>query len=107
MERPPRNQAFSLIEIVIALSITIIAIVSLLGLMSAGLQTHQDSRADSVAVFIANNIRGKLLSDVNWPVPATNAMSTNSTNAANIFKCYFNNEGVELPSGSTTGLYTA
>jgi len=101
-----KTGAFSLVEIVIALSITVIAVLSLLGLIGLGLQTHQDSRADSVAVFIADNVRAKLLSDENWPVPATTSMSSNSSNYY-FTNCYFDNEGSELPAGQTNGFYQA
>ena len=108
MQHPPKTSAFSLVEIVIALSITVIAVLSLLGLIGLGLQTHQDSRADSVAVFIADNIRAKLLADVNWPVPDTQAMSSNNySGSANSFTNYYTSEGTELPTGQTNGFYAA
>ena len=107
MPHPPRPGAFSLVEIVIALSITVIAVLSLLGLIGLGLQTHQDSRADSVAVFIADNVRAKLLADVNWPVPDSQPMSSNYSMPQNNFTYYFDNEGSEVPTGQTNGFYAA
>jgi len=108
MSHPPKPGAFSLVEIVIALSITVIALISLIGLIGLGLQTHQDSRADSVAVFIADNVRAKLLADVNWPVPENQTMSSNNyAGPLNSFTNYYTSEGTELVAGQTNGFYAA
>ncbi|MCC5789486.1 MAG: hypothetical protein JJT75_07620 [Opitutales bacterium] len=57
------RQAFSLVELVLAIGITVIVLSILLALLGLGVQTAADSQADSIGSLIAENIRAELLAD--------------------------------------------
>jgi len=58
--RHHRSNAFTLIEVVIALGIATFAMLPILALMPVGLQTLQNSSNDTVTAGIAQQIRGEL-----------------------------------------------
>jgi len=100
-----RQRGFSLVELVLALAVVAIAVITLVGLLSLGVRTNLDSKADSVAVFIADTVRSKLLTDENWPVSATTPMSTNAGSRYK-HKAFFDEQGSELDAEAGS-FYTA
>jgi len=93
------GDGFSLVELVIALAIAAVAVVTLVGLLALGVRTNLDSKADSVAVFIADTVRSKLLADEDWPVAAATAMSSNPATRYQ-HKVYFDEQGSEVAAAA-------
>lgn len=87
--------AFSLVEVVLALGITTFAILTLVGLLSVAVESNKDSRADSVAVFIGDNIRSRVQSDPYWPWTEATISSVSFPQTTNY---WFSFEGLEVPS---------
>lgn len=74
----PGRRAFTLIEVVIAMAIAVFALLVLLATFSLGIKTTADSQGDTIAVFIADNVRAQLLADENWPIPADAPLTTSN-----------------------------
>ena len=60
---PFRRDAFSLVELVLAIGITVFVLVTLIGFLALGVQTAADSRDDSIASLLAENLRTELVAD--------------------------------------------
>jgi len=58
---------FSLIEILIALAITVSALVILLGFLGLAADTSKHSQDETLSVFMAGQVRSRLLTDAAWP----------------------------------------
>jgi len=84
---------FSLCEVVIAMGIFSVGVVSLLGLISVAMSSSRDALESSVASQIATGIIGTLNEK-------GMSAATNST-------LFFNNEGKALASNDLSGIYTA
>ena len=63
---------FSLIEILIALAITVTALIVLVALLGRSADTTRRSQSETLAVFMASQIRTFLLADENWPPGTAN-----------------------------------
>ena len=57
------RRAFSLVELVIAIGITVFVLLVLVGFLALGVQTAADSRDDSIASLLAENLRTELVAD--------------------------------------------
>jgi Tfp pilus assembly protein PilW len=105
-----RQNSFSLIEVVLALAVTVVAIFSIISLFSVGLTTAGDSRIETRAAYLADEITSDLRSgpftNAAILVPAGNGLSTNvSLNLAvpsTIFlDCDTNSDILGVVSGNT------
>lgn len=61
------SRGFSLVEIILALGITVFVLVILMSLLALGVQTASESRGDSLAVFMADSLRSELITNHDWP----------------------------------------
>jgi uncharacterized protein (TIGR02598 family) len=83
------KKGFYLIEVALALSITILCLSVLIGLLSLGSKQSRQSKTESTAFLIANYCKEKLLSDYNWPTNQTEAL-------------YFDHEGKITESNTSS-----
>ncbi|CAN5452969.1 hypothetical protein BH09VER1_BH09VER1_36210 [soil metagenome] len=93
------GQAFSLVEVTIALGVFAFAIISLVGLLSVGLQTerlaHQDTAISNIVSYVLSDLRGSKYATITGDT--TNVTKTNFT------RWYqFDADGAFLLSGTTT-----
>ena len=61
------RRAFSLVEIILALGITVFVLTILISLLALGVQTAAESRSDSLVVFMADSLRSELVTNPDWP----------------------------------------
>lgn len=99
----PGPEGFSLIEILVALVIVVVGVLVLLGLLGVSLGSVQDSKADSIAVFIANDVKSKMFTDEDFPI-ARDASISSATWPTNL---YYDNEGAPLGSSTDGAKYRA
>jgi uncharacterized protein (TIGR02598 family) len=60
MRLPPKNPAFSLVEVMIAIGVVAFALLSLLALLPLGLRIEKESAEESAAVNLLAAIRADL-----------------------------------------------
>ncbi len=95
----PKNRAFSLLEVTIAVGITFLAIVTILGLTPVGLETLTEAARQSARAEIFKLVAAELEST---PFDELDAFITER------FPVYFDFEGVELePENVDEAVYTA
>jgi uncharacterized protein (TIGR02598 family) len=100
-----RSQAFSLVEVVIALGVTSFAVLALIGTLPTGIKSVQDSSNESARANILQQIRAQL-QEVNFGSSAAdNAAKNNIANLASQSN-YYNNEG-DLLANSSGAYYMA
>ncbi len=87
------NQAFSLVEVVFALSLVSFACLTLLGLVGVGLQTFQRAISTTVQAQIVQAV-----------INGSEVQSYNATYSTNL---YFSDEGTVVPQGDPSQVYTA
>jgi uncharacterized protein (TIGR02598 family) len=98
-----RRTAFSLVEIVVALAIVVVGVLVLLGLLGVSLGSVQDSKADSIAVFIANDVKARMFGDDNFPISA----SANISSATWPYNLYYDGEGNPLGTATNGAKFRA
>lgn len=59
------KKAFSLVELILAIGITVIVLSILLAFLTLGVQTVADSQSESIGSLVAENIRAELISNTN------------------------------------------
>jgi uncharacterized protein (TIGR02598 family) len=93
----PKNKGFSLVEVVIALGVVSVAIVSILGLLSVLMLTDRESSADSSVAAMATEVIAELRS-----MPFSELQKKMQTQP---IPYYFREDGSPQDSISTDTLY--
>jgi uncharacterized protein (TIGR02598 family) len=88
------RQAFSLVEVVIALGVTSFAVLALIGTLPVGIKSVQDSSNESARANITQEIRAEL-QQVSFGTTASHSISGLSSQTN-----YYNNEGDILTSNA-------
>ncbi len=91
------RQAFSLVEVVIAMGVTSFAVLALIGTLPTGIKSVQDSSNETARANILQEIRAEL-QEVSFGTNSSNNITSlpSQTN-------YYNNDGDILPN--STGAY--
>ena len=107
----PRNsqrataRGMTLVEILITMGIVSSVLLVLAILFGESASTVQKSKADSVSIFIAENVRARLLTDPEWPSGSTGQSFSRDvddqgmpTDTFVFDALYFDDEGLEIES---------
>ena len=86
--RKQSDSAFSLIEVVLALAVSAIGLVAILGLLPQGLQASRDAADNTISATIVHDIFSTL-------------RASPFLNATNVYSLGFTNEVNGVPSGPT------
>jgi len=97
------RQAFSLVEVVIALGVTSFAVLALIGTLPTGIKSVQDSSNESAKANITQEIRAEL-QEINFG-STTSGGSKNIANLSSKIN-YYDNNG-DILAGSTGAYYKA
>ena len=95
MNRGPRANSFSLVEVVVAIAIISFTLVTLLGLFGVGLTTSQQSSADTMLASLGLRAEGDLRNGTNSLAGTTTTnyyydsqgMATNVSGAPALYAC--------------------
>lgn len=95
-----KKNGFTLIEVVLAAGISAACVATLIGLFALGLKNTRDSQIYSTVALLSENIRSRLLSDPDWPMPQNQSLAyTNGIYQTNF---YYNLEGLENSANDAT-----
>ena len=106
-KRESSNRGFSLVEVTLALGITAVALVSLMGMLPKGLQTLQQANDKAVMGRIHQQILGELQL-TSWEPKSTGSKSPLESFDKQVR--FYDDQGIELPDsdkGEFNHVYTA
>ncbi|MCH8475339.1 MAG: hypothetical protein LAT55_08945 [Opitutales bacterium] len=86
------RRAFSLVELVLAIGITVFVLLILVGFLALGVQTAADSRDDSIAALLAENLRTELITDSSFAMDPPQLAFDSDNNDVGI-PVFFNFDG--------------
>jgi uncharacterized protein (TIGR02598 family) len=95
LQRPPRNSAFSLVEVVLALGVTSFALLSMVALIPLGLTEARQASDSTTEAQIVQFARNEI-----EMTPFTNLSSWSGVTS------YFDNQGLPTTQGTAEQIYT-
>ena len=101
--RQSSRSGLTLVEILITISIVSTVLLVLTIMFGKSLGTVRKSKADSVSIFIAENVRARLLTDAEWPPGALDQSFSRDVDDNGVptdtwvfDELYFDEEGIEV-----------
>ena len=67
MDGGPPRAGFSLVELLLAMAVTVTALIVLIALLGRAADTSRRAQSETLAVFMASQVRTLLLTDPDWP----------------------------------------